>query len=126
MKLAVAAWNGRISPLFDTAGQVNIYEIEEGAVVSVSNHALFDSVTARQAAQVAEMGAKLLVCGAVSRPLLQQLDSHGVKVIPWISGNVDDVVQAFISGDLMSGDFTMPGCGRRRRRRHREGRGSGW
>jgi predicted Fe-Mo cluster-binding NifX family protein len=36
--------------------------------------------------------------------------SAGIRVIPWISGRLEEVLEAFLSGKLMDTKFLMPGC----------------
>jgi hypothetical protein len=37
-------------------------------------------------------------------------------MIPWIRGEVDDVISLFVRRELPAEPFLMPGCGRGRRR----------
>jgi predicted Fe-Mo cluster-binding NifX family protein len=80
-----------------------------------------DDLVAR-AKLLAELGPRLLICGAVSWPLEAMLSSAGIRVIPNIRGSVDEVIAAFIAGRLTDPAFRLPGCcgrGGRRRARHR-------
>ena len=58
---------------------------------------------------VAEFGADVLICGAISRPLDAMLSSAGVEVIPQTCGPVEDVLKAFISGRLTEQPFELDG-----------------
>ena len=52
------------------------------------------------------------------------LVSKGMEVIPHACGPVEDVLRAYVSGQLTDEAFLMPGCcGRRRRLRARAKRG---
>lgn len=69
-------------------------------------------------AWLAEQGVTTLVCGAVSRPLQERLSAVGIKVVPFVAGDLRQVIQASFDGSLNGSAFTMPGCcGRRRGRR---------
>jgi predicted Fe-Mo cluster-binding NifX family protein len=80
-----------------------------------------------RAARIAELHLDLLVCGAVSRPLAEMLAAAGVRLEPWISGEVEDVLGALTAGQLDRPRYRMPGCcggrgqgrGRGRGRTHR-------
>ncbi len=63
-------------------------------------------------------GVDVLVCGAISGPLAGILTANGMKVVPWICGDVENVFQAFLRGRLSEASFLMPGCCGRRRRFH--------
>jgi hypothetical protein len=38
------------------------------------------------------------------------LSAGGINVIPWISGPAEDVLKAYLNGDLFHSRFLMPGC----------------
>ena len=67
-----------------------------------------------------ELGVETLICGAISNPAFAAACAEGITVIPWISGDVEEVIDSFMAGTLPSSRFMMPGCrgrGRRVRRR---------
>jgi len=41
------------------------------------------------------LGVDTLICGAISRPLAYMVTTAGINLIAWISGQVEDVLQAF-------------------------------
>jgi predicted Fe-Mo cluster-binding NifX family protein len=63
-----------------------------------------------------ELGVGTLVCGAISRPLHDMVASQGIRVVPFVTGDLDKVVQAWLNGELARDAFCMPGCCRRRHR----------
>jgi len=125
MKIAISHWQGRVSPVFDVAGNVLVVEVDNGAE-AVRQDVVFD-VDGYQArvARLIETGANVLICGAISRPLEMAISAAGIEVIPQTCGDVECVLAAFIGGQLDQGAFLMPGCCGRRRRfqggRHRGG-----
>jgi predicted Fe-Mo cluster-binding NifX family protein len=116
MKLAIPCWQGRVSPVFDVAGMLLLVEIEEGTERRRELAHLNMSEVETRARQLAEMGADVLVCGAISWPLELAVCAAGVEVISQICGDVDQVLTAFLDGHLSEDVFLMPGCGRRPRR----------
>jgi len=124
MKVAIPHWRGRVSPVFDVAGNVLIVEIN-GSVEQSRQDVTFDvDEPQARAARLAKTGSDVLVCGAISWPLEMAVSTAGVEVIPQTCGDVERVLAAFIDGRLDQGAFLMPGCcGRRRRFRVRRRRG---
>ena len=112
MRVAMAVWNGRVSPVFDVAQHLAVYEVGEGAAGEPASAALTSADPAARAAEVAGLGIDALICGAVSRPLASMLLARGVEVIPFIAGDTDEVLQAFLAGQLPNPRLCMPGCGR--------------
>lgn len=116
MRVAVPVWQHRISPVFDTAVRLLLFDVKGNHEVSRTEQFIGGLSLPARANRLAELGVDVLVCGALSRELASLLTASGVKVVPWVSGNVDDVVNCYISGKPMDNRFQMPGCGRCRRR----------
>ena len=113
MKLALAVWDDLVSPLLDTAGHLAVFEVNNGQVVSREDSTLTESCIVRRAAAMADTGAEVIICGAVSNALMFQLGARGIKLIPWIAGKANEVVAAFLDGELPSERFLMPGSNSR-------------
>jgi predicted Fe-Mo cluster-binding NifX family protein len=125
MRVAIANWNGRVSPVFDTAAQVLVVDVEEACERCRREEALTESLPAWRVRRLLELGVEVLICGAVSRPLATLLAGAGIRVVPWIAGPVDAVLAAYLAGRLTHPQWTMPGCacGQRGPSGRRRGRG---
>jgi predicted Fe-Mo cluster-binding NifX family protein len=119
MKAAFAIWNNRVAPVFDVAHEIRLIETDGRKVVGESLERLSSDVPGYKALRLAELGVDTLVCGGISRGLLSMVSGYGIRVIPFIAGDLGEVVQAWLGGRLNGDAFAMPGCwkgGRRRRR----------
>jgi predicted Fe-Mo cluster-binding NifX family protein len=124
MKVAIPHWRGRVSPVFDVAANVLVVDIDHGAERSRREVAFAAEDPRARAARLAETGANVLICGAISWPLETAVAAAGIEVIPQTCGEIEAVLAAFASGRLDQRAFLMPGCcGRRRQFRARRGRG---
>lgn len=119
MKAAFAHWDRRIAPVFDTARRIHVAEIEAGRIVAEREETLADDMPVRKALRLAELGVETLVCGAITRPLHAIVASYGIRVIPFVAGDLGEVIQAWLRGGLEGEDFAMPGCRGRGRGRRR-------
>ena len=117
MKVAVPAWNDRVSPVFDTARRLLLVEFEDGIEVARAENAIGQVPLPRRAAALAELNVDVLLCGAVSRPLSAMLSGAGITVVPFVTGGIDEVLDAFVEGRLPDPRLCMPGCRGRRFRR---------
>jgi predicted Fe-Mo cluster-binding NifX family protein len=117
MRAAFAVWNERIAPVFDVAGQLYLVEAENGSIVHEGRERLPCGEPAGKATRLSEMKLEVLVCGAISRPLQVMIEAYGIKVIPFIAGELHEIVRAFLSGTIGNGLFNMPGCWRTGRER---------
>ena len=116
MKVAIPHWQERLSPVFDSAGNVLLIDIENGRERQREERQLTRTGIMARADEFLKFGADVLICGAISAPLEAALGSSNVKVIGFTCGPVDDVLRAFLNGDLASRTFVMPGCQGWRRR----------
>lgn len=116
MKVAIPYWQGRVSPVLDVATRFLMVDLKAGREVSREDASLVATEPLERARELQRAGAETLICGAVSRQLEMALESAGVSVIPHTCGPVNEVLAAFVSGQLNQDAFLMPGCCGRRRR----------
>ncbi len=116
-RVAFSCWDGRIAPLFDTARELHVIETDGERIVSRADESLPAGTAERRASRLATLGVGTLVCGAISWVTREVVVSLGVRVVPFVSGDRDEVVRAWLEGSLESPVFTMPGCGDSRWRR---------
>lgn len=119
MKAAFAYWGHRIAPVFDVARQIHLVESEAGRIVGESEELLPDDLPVQKVIRLAELSITTLVCGAISKPMHQMITASGIQVKPFVAGELEKVIQAWLGGNLEQKAFSMPGCcgrGRNRRR----------
>ncbi|MFP3937193.1 MAG: NifB/NifX family molybdenum-iron cluster-binding protein [Phycisphaerae bacterium] len=119
MRVAIADFDGRVSPVFDVARHLRVLDVDAGEAAAREDVALAEYHDLSRVARLEELGVDVLICGAISRPLELALSSAGVRVISRICGPVEEVVAAFLEGRLTSDAYLMPGATRRRRRARR-------
>jgi predicted Fe-Mo cluster-binding NifX family protein len=101
--------------VFDVAKQLMLADVDSREEILRTQVPLPNSDPDSNARQVVDLGADTLICGAISRPLESFLVSAGVEVIPQTCGAVEEVLHAFVAGELHEDVFVTPGCQRRRR-----------
>ncbi len=122
-KIALAVWGNILSPLFDSASTVLLTDIKDGKVTARRTEALGPELPYSRALRLSEWGVQVLICGAISVGFARTIEVYGIEVIPFISGEVQQVLDAYLNGTLTADVFHMPGfVGRGRRNRYRGGR----
>ena len=116
MRIAIPTSEGRISPVFDVARHFLFVDIENQREVRRTEACVEKPEPASQARRLDQRGTDVLICGAISRPLETMLLATGINVIPQTCGPVEDVLSAFVSGELTEEAFVTPGCCGHRRR----------
>jgi predicted Fe-Mo cluster-binding NifX family protein len=111
VKAIIPVFKNRVSPVFDWCSNLLVVEIQSGREVGRSKVASAGSDPVRQADQVVELGADLVVCGGIGEILLGLIEVSNTRVITGVSGDIDDVLAALIAGQLPHPRFMMPGRG---------------
>ena len=119
MKIALAVWRNRISPVFDSTRVVIIADIENGIVNNKCYIPLQTHTPDNRAVELVELGVNVLICGAISLMYENMIKTQGIKVIPFIAGNVNQVIEFYLNGKLNNKKFRMPGYGNKYRKRFR-------
>jgi len=124
MKLAIPIRDGRISPVFDAAGRFLVVEFEGREPARRSEYTVTEPGCEARASLLKDLGVSMLICGAISNQAARIVERCGIELMPWLVGEIDDVIDAYCGGSLGGEGFSMPGCGRGRGagRGHRQGR----
>jgi predicted Fe-Mo cluster-binding NifX family protein len=116
MKVAITVWNRRVSPVFDVCREALILEVENGSISSRIAENLSSENPSTKIERLVALGVETLICGAISEPLYWELTQRKMKVIGFVAGEIEEVLQAFLSKGLPTASLSMPGyCGRRMR-----------
>jgi len=114
MRIAIPIWEDKISPVLDTASRLLIVEIEDRDVASRFEIYLDERDLSRRCFRIQGMEVDILICGAISHHFARMLTGSGIDVIPEISGQAEEVLKAYLQGNLFNSRFLMPGCNRNR------------
>ncbi len=119
MKVAITIWNEHISPVFDVCKKMLILDIQDKKIISQREENFIDDDPLKKISQLSYFSIHTLICGAISKNLADELSSLNIKIIPFISGKIENVIFAYISDQLLESSFLMPGCRKRCQRRKR-------
>lgn len=102
MKIAVAKEGNDVSAHFGHCEGFQIYEVEEKEVKGrsfVSNPGHRPGFLPNY---LNDLGVNVVISGGMGGGAIAIFEEHGIKVITGASGEVEDVVQRYINGDLRS------------------------
>jgi len=112
MKVAVTVWHKRVSPVFDASHMLLVVDIENASVIS-REYISFDPETPSSLVQTLDrMGVSTLICGAVSEQPANVIEAGQITLIPFITGDADDVLKFYAGNADIGSSFLMPGCAR--------------
>ena len=110
MKVAIPAWAGQVSIVFDFAHFLLLVELHNGKEISRSEVSLDENPSILRAGILSRFGVEVLICGAISRPLATVVAGYGIEIVSFVSGMVDEVLDAYLTGQLADARFFLPGC----------------
>ena len=102
MKIAVTYDSGNVFQHFGRTEQFNIYDVEDGKVLSsqvIGNDGLGHGALA---GLLENNAIDVLICGGLGGGAMNALTSAGIQVVAGASGNTDEAVEAFLKGELVS------------------------
>ncbi|EFI35402.1 conserved hypothetical protein [Desulfonatronospira thiodismutans ASO3-1] len=133
MKAAVSTWQDRVAPVFDVSNTIVVVDIESGAVSNRWSEYLDENDSSAKILRLAGLKIDMLVCGAISKSLCHLIAASGITVVPFVSGRVNEVIQALMDDRLNEERFDMPGrrkcffnpekCSFKKKEAHMPGRG---
>lgn len=130
MIIGLTIWGERISPVFDACHMLMVADIQEQKKISCRFEPFEPVIPLLLSEKLKELKIEVLICGAISIEPANLIESAGVKLISFISGKADTVLDSYISGEILTKKYIMPGCGKKRVRGvcgsgQRRGRGCG-
>ena len=125
MKTAFSTWDNRIAPVFEVAPLIHVVESKSGRMVTEASESMAEGTAVQKALRLAELKIGTLVCGAICRPTEDMIAAYGIRVVPFVAGDLREVIDAWLHGKMDVAHFAMPGCFGGGRRRFRGMRGFG-
>ena len=100
MKIAVTYENGEIFQHFGHTAQFKVYEVEDGQIVKSEVIDTNGSGHGALAGLLCDLGIEVLICGGIGGGAQMALAQVGIDLYGGVSGDADDAVIAFVSGNL--------------------------
>lgn len=102
MKIAVTYDNGNVFQHFGKTEFFKVYEVEDNKVVSSEVIGSNGSGHGALAGLLAGQSVDVLICGGIGGGAQSALAEAGVELCAGAQGNVDQVVEAYLKGELVS------------------------
>ena len=109
MRIALPIWQDKVSPLCDTASRLLIVETKNKAEVFRFEIYLDEVDISLRCQRIQSMELDVLICGALSRAFAMMLKAGGIDLIAGISGQIEEVLQAFLHNRQFLSQYLMPG-----------------
>jgi predicted Fe-Mo cluster-binding NifX family protein len=101
MRIAISIFNGKISPRFDVAPVLRLYEINKRKITNEQEILCEGWNDMERVRRLKELGVEILVCGGIPNYLFETLLNNDINVFPWVTGDVKDVLKKFIRKEAL-------------------------
>ena len=102
MKIAVTYDNGEVFQHFGRTENFKVYEVEDNKVVSSEVIGSNGSGHGALAGLLAGQDIDVLICGGIGGGAQAALTEAGIELVAGAEGNTDEVVEAYLRGELVS------------------------
>ena len=102
MKIAVTYDNGNIFQHFGRTESFKVYEVEDNKVLSSEVIGSNGVGHGALAGLLSEQSVDVLICGGIGGGAQQALAEAGVELVAGAEGDVDQAVEAYLKGELIS------------------------
>ena len=100
MTIAVTYENGQIFQHFGHTQQFNLYDVEDGKIISSKIIDTNGSGHGALAGLLASLGTDVLICGGIGGGAQSALAEAGIQLYGGVSGDADKAVENFVTGSL--------------------------
>jgi predicted Fe-Mo cluster-binding NifX family protein len=110
MKVVLTVWENRISPVADSARQLLVVDVENRTIRGRRTEPLDAESVFYRARRLSDLEVEIFICGAISDFFANLLEGYGIRLIPFICGEAEEVLDAYLEDSLPCQRFMMTGC----------------
>lgn len=108
-RAAIPVFMGRVSPVLDSCTQLGLLESSRNQETACRTISMKSSSIFERADEIKRLGIGVIICGAVSDAFFNLLKEGDVRLVCGITGDIEDVIDAYRNGTLTQARFRMPG-----------------
>ncbi|MCX7014955.1 MAG: hypothetical protein NTW86_20785 [Candidatus Sumerlaeota bacterium] len=103
MKVAIPRFGESVAPCFEYCATMAIFTIEHGEIVDQVDFPLRSREPFDRVRLLRDQGVEVVICGGVHDAIENALRAHNLRVISWVSGEVEELLRQFLEGRLVAG-----------------------
>ena len=111
MKVAIPHHDGEVAPCFEYTAGITIYSVLRKSVTAQTDFTLHSNQELDRIRLLRDQEVTVLICSGIQDAHERLLLASGIRVISWISGNVQKVLHLFLQNKLIPGS-ARPGAQR--------------
>lgn len=103
IKVAIPHYRDEIAPCFEASASITIFTIRRNKVIETTPFAIQSREALDRVRLLRDQGVTTLICGGLQSTFEDLLRASGIRVFSWVSGAVEDLLDLFLEGHLVSG-----------------------
>ncbi len=107
MKVVLTVWENRISPVADSAGELLVVDVENQTIRGRRTESLETESVFSRAGRLFDLETEIFICGAISDFFAGLLEGYGIRLMAFVCGKTEEVLDAYLEGSLPSPRFMM-------------------
>jgi predicted Fe-Mo cluster-binding NifX family protein len=109
LRAAIPVFMGRVSPVLDTCTQIGILEPDRNQEIVHRTFPVKSNSIYERTDEIKKLGVGVVICGAVSDAFFNLLRENDIDLVCGITGDIEEVIEAYRNGTLTQARFRMPG-----------------
>jgi predicted Fe-Mo cluster-binding NifX family protein len=122
VRVAMPRLGEQVAPCFGYAATITIFTIGRGKLLDEVDFCLQSNDILDRFRLLRDQQVGTLICGGLEESLEDLLQANDVRVISWVSGRVDVLLECFLRGELVAGAACLGGPRKNTKCTSREGR----
>jgi predicted Fe-Mo cluster-binding NifX family protein len=98
--LAIPIFGNRVSSRLDCSESILLVAVDDGKIVQRYEMRWTKASITERIHLLVDEGVCILICGGLTDACVRLLRERSIEVIPWVRGEVEDVILRFIQGTL--------------------------
>ena len=103
MRIAIPRMGEHVAPCFECCATMSIFVLEGERIVDQIDFPLRSRDPFDRLRLLREQDVDVIICGGVQEAYEAALAGHGWELISWVAGEVDDLLELYLRGQLVSG-----------------------
>ena len=98
--VVIPVYGSRISPRLDCANHIQIIWVEGGKIQKSESVQYVSNNSLDKFNMLLRLKPSVLICDGITNIYKNILEEKDIKVIPWVTGEKDEVLSKYLSGQL--------------------------
>jgi len=109
VKIAIPRFGESVAPCFEHSATISLFTVEEAMVVEQVDFSLTTKNALDRVRLLTDQGVEMLICGGVQDRFEEIVLARGIRVISWVTGEVEELLSLFLRGRLVAGSGRLGG-----------------